>query len=197
MLEVASDPIAGYMPCQVWADDTFAYDSVTADIRVKKGVVITGKVIDQATGKSVPGWAMTDILSDNPFVKDYPPFDDSAFVDGRERTGEDGAFRVVAIPGPVVLIGGRGPDSEYYRPGGNIETKQYKPASADANYPRYFHKYPNRTAYFSYRGTIPSLSGHFCKVLEIKPGATTVNQNVFLERVSALALRIQDAEGRP
>ncbi|HEY7154360.1 MAG TPA: sigma-70 family RNA polymerase sigma factor [Gemmataceae bacterium] len=196
MLEVASDPSTGYMACQVWADDTFGYDPITVDIRVKKGVIVTGKVIDQSTGKLVPGWAMADVLSDNPFVKEYPKFNSSAWVLGGERTVEDGTFRVVTIPGPVLLMGGRGPDSEWYKPGGNIETMQYKQPSTDAKYPQYFREHPDGTAYHSYRGT-NSLQGNFCKVLEIKPGETLVKQDILLERASALAVTIQDAEGHP
>jgi RNA polymerase sigma factor (sigma-70 family) len=196
MLEVASDSSTGYMACQVWTEDTFGYDPITVDIGVKKGVIVTGKVIDQSTGKLVPGWAMADALSGNPFVKEYPKFGSSAWVLGGERTAKDGTFRIVTVPGPVLLMGGRGPDSEWYKPGGNIETMQYKQPSADAKYPQYFRQNPDGTAYHSYRGT-NFLSGNFCKVLEIKAGETIVKQDIVLERASAVAVKIEDAEGRP
>jgi RNA polymerase sigma factor (sigma-70 family) len=54
LLEVESDPLAGYMPCQVWADDSPGYQPINADIGVKKGVIITGKVLDQMTGQPSP-----------------------------------------------------------------------------------------------------------------------------------------------
>src|SRR5262249_6418421 len=53
-IEIASDPATGYMASQVHAADSPGYQPIRADIRIKKGVIITGKVIDEATGKSVP-----------------------------------------------------------------------------------------------------------------------------------------------
>src|SRR5262249_6520894 len=41
------------------------------------------------------------------------------------------------------------------------------------------------------------VQGNFCKVLDIKPGTTVVEQDIILEAASSLPVHIQDAEGRP
>jgi len=193
MVEVWSDPAAGYMPCQVWAADTAGYQPVTADIRVAKGVAVTGRVIDKSTGKSIPGIARVGVLSDNPFVKAYPEFSSSAWMRTEDLvTAADGTFRVVTIPGPVLLMGG--PD--YRRlPGGLTEAMKYKPPVPDPMYPQYFPK-GRPTEYYG-AGAISPLQGNFCKVLQIKPGAAVVKQDIILEQASALLVKIQDAGGRP
>ncbi len=50
---------------------------------------------------------MAAVLIDNPFVKDYPPF--ASVIHGKcdayDTTAAGGTFRVVTIPGPVLLMG--------------------------------------------------------------------------------------------
>jgi hypothetical protein len=192
MLEVRDDPSAGYMGCQVWADDTAGYEPITVDIGVKKGVVITGKVIDKATGKPVPGFAEAAVLRDNPFAPAYRMFNLTGLFRPVQTT-EEGVFRVVAIPGPVELMGG--PDIRRL-PGGLLDAMPYKQPVADAKYPQYFLKMADNTMYYGY-GESDSLQGNFCKVLELKPGIAEVHQDIVLERADALAVKIQDAEGCP
>jgi len=189
MLEVKDDPSTGYLRSRVWIDDTVGYDPITADIRVKKGVIVTGKILDSSTGKPVVGFAEADVLKNNPFTKDYPEFE--TYLRPDYTTAEDGVFRVVTIPGPVLLMGG--PDMRW---GGWIEMMKYKVPQADAKYPQYFLKLASHIEYSAYKDIRP-LQGSFCKVLEIKPGAAIVKQDIILERLNALTVVIQDAEGRP
>jgi RNA polymerase sigma factor (sigma-70 family) len=193
MLEVEADSAAGYMPCQVWAGDTAGYASLEVDIRVKKGVVLTGKVIDASTGELLPGFALAGPLVNNPFVKAYPQLNSSGL--GRlDYTGEDGFFRIVTTPGPVLLMGGLA----YGRmPGGLVEMMKYKPVIPDPKYPHFFTKLPGGlTGYVSFEDRSAIVEGNFCKVLHIKPGAGVVKQDIVLERASALTVNIQDAEGQ-
>jgi RNA polymerase sigma factor (sigma-70 family) len=191
LLSVKDDPSTGYVRSQVRVEDTAGHAPITANIRVKKGVVIIGKLIDGATGKPITGFARTAILRDNPFAKEYP---ERNFYLQAEETAEDGTYRVVAIPGPIVLMGGS--DTRW---GGWVNEMTYKPAAPDPIYPRYFRR-DRRSAqvwlYDGYGATYP-LQGNFCKVLQIKPGATFVKQDIVLERASALPVKIEDAEGRP
>src|SRR5262249_4480384 len=71
MVEVSSDPATGHMACQARAADTPGYGPITIDIGVKKGVVVTGRVLDGMTRKPLPGFVMTAVLSDNPHAKGY------------------------------------------------------------------------------------------------------------------------------
>ncbi len=187
MVEVASDPSAGYMACQVRVADTAGYQPVTADIKVKKGVIVTGKVIDRGTGKPIHGFAMTAVLNNNPFVKEYPEFGSSAWFPIRDTTA-NGMFRVVALPGPVLLMGG---------PSDSAIRFQFKSPTPDPKYPQYFRTDGGSSAYYGPGGSFTPLQGNFCKVLEIKPDAKVVEQDILLERASALPIQIQDADGKP
>src|SRR5438105_12599302 len=93
------------MSANAWAEETPGFEPVTADIATKKGVIVTGKMIDKSTGKPVVGFVMISVPRGNPFVKDYPPFNNSAWFAAVD-TAADGTFRAVTIPGPVLLMGG-------------------------------------------------------------------------------------------
>src|SRR5262249_55499965 len=134
MVEVSSDPATGHMACQARATDTPGYGAITIDVAMKKGVVITGRVVDRLSGKWVPGFAMASVLSGNRFAKDYPEFQSSAWF-RTASTGDDGTFRIVTIPGPVILMGG--PDQRHM-PEGDVGRYRYRPPVPDPKYPKYF-----------------------------------------------------------
>jgi hypothetical protein len=170
MLEVPSDPSTGHMASRFRTDDTAGYEPITANIRVKKGVIVTGKMIDRASGQPVPGFARAHILINNPFAKDYPEFECWSDMEKKE-TSADGTFRVVTIPGPVLLVGG---------PAEHAEQKKYKPPFLDLKYPQYFPKKMG-LSFFGPGGSFNIIEGNFCKVLEIKSGVAVVNQDIILE----------------
>jgi RNA polymerase sigma factor (sigma-70 family) len=188
LVSVASDSMAGYLGRAVWAEDTLGYRPVTADICVRKGVIVTGKMIDRATKKPIPGFVLIADLFDNPFVKEYS--DDSfhtviGWAMDFRGTDAGGVFRAVTIPGPVLLMGGP------------LENRSvYKSFIPDPKYPRYFEKRGDHYGYHGSGSTI--VQGNFCKVLQLKPGVAVVTQDIVLERRDVLGVvKIQDAEGRP
>jgi RNA polymerase sigma factor (sigma-70 family) len=194
MVEVSSDPDSGHMAAQARSPDTPGYGAVTIDVSVRKGIILTGKMIDQSTGKSLPGNVYLGILQGNPFAKEYPDFDNSAWFYSRS-TDADGTFRIVTIPGPVLLMGA--PDMRKL-PDGELDHYAFKPPVPDPKYPQYFPKERGLgTAYFTLKGGISPLQGNYAKVLEIKPDAGTVKQDVILERASALPVKIVGAAGQP
>ena len=153
-------------------DDTAGYEPLTIDIKTKKGVVITGKVIDTETKKPVRGYATVAILHDNKFVKDYP---EVAQVGATFPTDAEGTFRVVTIPGPVLLMGGANDRGAL---------AQYKRAVPDPKYPQYFEMRQgfSATLYLGYGANrLGFLQGNYCKVLEIKADAETVTQDILIE----------------
>jgi hypothetical protein len=151
---------------------------------VKKGVLVTGKVIDTGTKETVRGFASIAILRDNKFVKEYPEIDRSpnAIVSPNPivSTDEDGIFRIVTIPGPVLLMGGT------TATGGRDAVSRYKRPVPDPNYPQYFTKQPPSVPpVFQGLGVTRGINpSQFCKVLEIKADAETVEQDVLLEPVN-------------
>jgi RNA polymerase sigma factor (sigma-70 family) len=197
MLQVSDDPAAGYVRCQVWADDTPGYRPVTADVRTARGVIATGRMIDQATGKGVPGEVMAAVLADNPFARDYPKIDSSAWLwEGMRPTADDGTFRVVTIPGPVILMGG--PDGRPAEGGAAVTEYTYQFAVPDPRYPQYFAKKPPGYCLFrGLGGSIQPVQGNFCKVLEIKPGTRVVEQDIILKRNGVVTVQVRDADGKP
>ena len=49
-----------------------AFEPVTFDIALKRGVLIRGRVTDKATGQPVPGYINPFTFRDNPSIKDFP-----------------------------------------------------------------------------------------------------------------------------
>jgi hypothetical protein len=188
-LEVESDPKGGYLPCQIDVDDTEGYSPVEVDLPAARGVVVTGRVIDKRTNKPLPGFAMAHVLTGNPFVEKYPEFDSSTWM-RTDQTDEEGVFRTVTIPGPVILMGG--PDYRHL-PGGYPEWLKYKRAVPDPEYPDYFSK-RDRSMFLSPGGG-ELLQGNSCKVLHIKQGVDEVVQDILVEPHDELRVQLQDGEG--
>jgi RNA polymerase sigma factor (sigma-70 family) len=191
-LTVESDPATGFVRRSVTVRDPAGYEPVVADIQTARGVVITGQVIDRATGKAAPGRVWVGPLFDNPHLK-KPEYDSFDAHKGEEAWAGD-TFRIVAIPGPVLLMGG--PD--YSRlPGGMLEGLQYRLPTADPRFPNYFQ---SDGMYLMYRPTAQSLGaaqGNYCKVLDIKPGVAEVRADVMLERDTVTRVSVRDGAGRP
>ncbi|HEV3385749.1 MAG TPA: carboxypeptidase-like regulatory domain-containing protein [Gemmata sp.] len=194
MIEVTSDTTTGHMAAQGRADDVAGFAPITIDLAVKKGVIVTGRVIDKGTGKPITGFVMTDALNANPYVKEFPEYEASAWLKS-ELTGPDGNFRTVAFPGAVILMGGPDPNR---LPEGMLAWYRYKPIAADPMHPEFFAmKSSLGRAYIGVDGAIRTLQGTSCKVLEIKAGTATVEQDLFVEPATALPVKIRDAEGKP
>jgi hypothetical protein len=112
------------------------------------------------------------------------------------QTADDGAFRVVTIPGPVILMGG--PDSNRL-PDGPVALYRYKPVTPDPKYPRYFPKKIIEGTFATFFGAdkkLAPLEGSFCKVLLAEPDSAA-EQDVVLEPASALPVKVVDGAGRP
>jgi RNA polymerase sigma factor (sigma-70 family) len=192
-VEVKSDPAAGYLAAHARTPDSPGYEPVTVDVRVRKGVVITGRVIDRGSGKGVPGVVWAGVLADNPFVKVFPEFSPSAIVS--EPTADDGTFRIVTIAGPVILMGG--PDDRR-APDGHVSHYRYKPPVPDPSYPNYFPKERGGMGvYYTFDSAISPIQGNVCKVLDIKPGTATVELDLVLEPAPVLKVKIEDVAGKP
>ncbi len=113
--------------------------------------------------------------------------------DHATSTAEDGTYRIVTIPGPVLLMGGV--DHEWSPAGQACRSIKYKRAKADPRHPQYFPA-DQPGAYASAAGRFKPLQGSVCRVLQIEPGAT-VKQDITVEPASTIPIKIQDAAGRP
>ncbi len=79
-------------------------DPVTADIDLRRGVWIEGRITDKRTGRPLRGAVEYFAMSSNPNLRDYPNFDGTfSFLDSGARAKEDGSYRVVGLPGPGLV----------------------------------------------------------------------------------------------
>ena len=70
--------------------DSPGLDPVTADIELKRGVWIEGKITDKVTGKPLQGTVEYFALHSNPNLRDYPGFDSTVLGRRRRRPNERG-----------------------------------------------------------------------------------------------------------
>jgi RNA polymerase sigma factor (sigma-70 family) len=192
-LWIRPDLAAGLLGRQVTVADTIGYAPVTADITVARAtqtVVITGRLLDASTGKGVCGDVHLAPLAGNKFARANPDLDSIASV----STAEDGTFRIVTIPGPVLLMGGV--DHEWSPGGQMVRSLAYKSTKPDPKHPQYFPA-DHAGSYAAADGGFTLLQGNFCKVLQLEPGTAVVKQDMLLSPASTIPIKIQDAAGDP
>ena len=87
-------------------------------------------------------------------------------------TDGDAIFRVVTIPGHVLLIGG------------TRERNRYQAAKPDPKFPEFFFNDSEGRFYFkSLTNEKDMLFGNFAKVLDIKPDSKTVEVDIEIEQI--------------
>jgi RNA polymerase sigma factor (sigma-70 family) len=85
--------------------DTPGLEPITVDFELERGIEITGRVTEQATGKPVRGRVMYFYPADNPNLKDFTSLTLArVLVSDWGRISPDGSFAELAIPGPGVLV---------------------------------------------------------------------------------------------
>jgi RNA polymerase sigma factor (sigma-70 family) len=181
-LWVHTDLASGVLGRPVTVPDSRGYEPVRADVpvsRVTQTTVLTGRLTDAATGKGVRGEVHVGILADNAFARAHPELE---YIDS-VSTAEDGTYRIVTIPGAVLLMGSG--------------SERYRPAAPDPGYPRYFSDEHSWWSYRAVGGALRPVQGNFCKVLQIKPDTAVVKQDIVLEPASTITVKVQDADGRP
>lgn len=87
-----------YLPALADVPDTPGLEPVTVDFALQRGVWVTGRVTDKATGKPVASGIEYYALADNPHLKGVK-LDDNNW----QPTRDDGTFRTAALPGPGII----------------------------------------------------------------------------------------------
>ena len=77
--------------------------TVNVDVELRRGVVLTGRVVDPTTGAGVQSGIRIAPLPGNSYV-DQPGYDGYQRDHTMSSTDADGRFRIVAVPGPIVLM---------------------------------------------------------------------------------------------
>ena len=97
-----------------WCDafevpDAPGFEPVRVDVELHRGIWITGRVTDQATGQPVPTAELFYLpFQSNGFARALPEFppESTDRVDAyphRYRTAGDGTYRLVGLPGPAIV----------------------------------------------------------------------------------------------
>ncbi len=80
--------------------DTQGLDPLVVDFELDRGIVVKGHLTDAVTGKPVRGRVDYGPAGDNPNLKDFTGFGKPQFLaTDPGRTGDDGSFAILAIPG--------------------------------------------------------------------------------------------------
>ncbi len=91
-----------YLPAGVKVGEPGGIGPIKLDINLKRGVWVTGRVIEEDTGKPVRAQIEYYVFADNPHQEGYPAFRET--LPNYHYAGRDGVFQFVAFPGPGVLV---------------------------------------------------------------------------------------------
>jgi RNA polymerase sigma factor (sigma-70 family) len=185
---VKRDPATGFIGRTVKAKDTPAYEPIVADIPTTKGIVLTGKLIDDTTGEPVNGFVCVGVLYDNESAKARPEFDSPDCYDFANT--ENGVYRTVVPPGPILVMAGVTPSNDRGDP-----SFRYEQMKTDPEHPDYFDKHIS--GFRSGSNTITVMQGQWCKVLKLKPDETEVKFDIRFKRAARFALKVRDTDGKP
>ena len=84
---------------------------VQMNVSLRRGVWITGKVVDDATGKGLPEQTIEyHVFNDNMFLRQDLDDDYSPEFDDNLRTDDEGRFRIRGYPGRGIVTAGGGHD---------------------------------------------------------------------------------------
>jgi protocatechuate 3,4-dioxygenase beta subunit len=174
--------------------DSPGLQPMSAEVTLARGIILTGRVIDERTGRGVQSEVWFAPLPGNKwFAK--PGYDSYRRAQSGPGTDPEGNIRALAIPGPGVLVArgfGELLDGQYVRP--------YLPATFTEEDRKHVHLASDGDEqYFVTAGGTPVIlhGEHAVKYLDLAEDAGTVTVNLMLRRGKTAKLTIQDPEGRP
>ena len=96
---IAASPGAGrpYFGSRTQVQDGPGLEPLTVDFELERGLELNGRLVDRRTREPIQGHVF-NVARDNPLRLEYKSDSEAA------RTGPDGSFRLVAIPGPGTLV---------------------------------------------------------------------------------------------
>jgi RNA polymerase sigma factor (sigma-70 family) len=189
------DKKSPYLSWSARIKDTEGLAPIRHDIRMTRGIVVTGRLIDRESGKAVGGSVRFAPLPDNKYYGTKPAYGGYS-SDRLSHSVEDGKFRVATIPGTAVLMAQAYDTREML---GGKPVNPYRPAVPDPDHPTYFAK----DGEGSWRFNAADQSLEFlsimnaCKVLDLKPDLPEVEIDLYLERGKTATLKVEDVDGKP
>ncbi len=158
-----------------------------ADIRLARGVIVKGRVVDKQTGKGVPSGVRITPLPDNQYFGKgaYASYQPDHLM---ESTDADGRFRVVAIPGKVVVLVQAKPQVQ----ADGVSINPYRLATIDQA-----HKEQISDGVIQTAGGIEVLGlQNACSFLDLS-GDQNLPIELFVDPGKTAELVVQDPDGKP
>jgi RNA polymerase sigma factor (sigma-70 family) len=170
---------------------------ISCDIELARGVLVTGRLIDRATGKGIKGGLRFAPLPGNKYFGKKPVYDSYRYERFTHDIDSEGRFRIVVMPSAGVLL------VQAYTTGPKINGvavnpyKQVELDAADRERIKPFQSGESRS-FTAADNTYESLSlQHAIKVLALPEGAAPTTCELFAERGSTLSVHVLDTEGKP
>jgi RNA polymerase sigma factor (sigma-70 family) len=167
---------APYLLCKKRVADAPGFSPIAVDFQLKRGVWITGRVFDKATGEPIHAQIEYALFEDNAFRNEAPGLE---FAEHMSTQADSGVFRFVGLPGHG-LVGARPFSYKYPRTDGkHIKGKQQNGM---------FTTYP-----------FTMLAANFCGLVEIDPGKeqATFRADMPLGELSKRTGTVLDPDGKP
>lgn len=176
-IKAAPAPGQPYLQSEREIEDTPGLEPITVDFDLQRGVLVKGRVLDQATGMPVFGNVQYLVFADNVRYKDVAGFTVEHYLE----TSPDGSFQLVALPGRGLLMARAWND--HYRAG--VGSDKMQPWDGTHNFLL----------------TVPFLGdpGGFHTVVEINPpeNAESLSQDLFLDPGTMPHGRVVGPDGVP
>ncbi len=178
-LKVPPDKELPYLRARVTVEEAHGTGPLLLDINMKRGVWVTGRVIDKTTGKPARGQVEYFVYNDNPQLRAFPIVRWSRL--GPHFTFKDGTFGLVAFPGPGVLAA-RGDEDRYVR-GAGLES---------------FKHVRHKNGFLECQPQLV-LPINFHTLAEIDPaaGTSSLNHDLLLESGRTCSVTVVGPDGKP
>ncbi|HEX7378045.1 MAG TPA: M56 family metallopeptidase [Pirellulales bacterium] len=169
------------------------------DIELKEGAVVEGRVFDQATGRGVKSSVRFIPLPEN-----EQPSQFVAGISAANTTDDDGRFRLLAMPGVVVLMAQAQPEEQRGSFRASLQRRGKPNAYRQATFSEEDRKRANVTEvaedlYFTDNNNVRQHLGSInaVKVLDLKPGGKPTTCDLALDPGKTTTINIEDGQGQP
>jgi RNA polymerase sigma factor (sigma-70 family) len=157
-----------------------AFEPVTFDLALKRGILIRGRVTDKATGQPVPGFLNAFTFRNNPAIREFPgygAYNNLAYI----PIQDDGRYEVVGLPGRNVIAC-------------RSEMRRYRgPVGAD-RIPGYD---PQRMAFDTLPLNCYANQYHVLAEVDIDPEAESATLDIQVDPGRTVTVTVDDPDGRP
>jgi RNA polymerase sigma factor (sigma-70 family) len=154
---------------------------VPVQFELARGVHVQGRLIDRATGRPAQGTILYFAFMNNPHLNDVSEFARGTLGDSTP-TGEDGAFQLVALPGPGLIAALVAKDRDSFLRGAGSQSIAGRRDSGP------FHTMPMPCSPDDY---------HTLAALNPAEGTDSMTRDLFVETGTSREGTIQDQDGRP